>query len=570
MPIKLFSPYILGFKNDLLNKAPKSRSQVLGFIAATIVVSLCVFYLVFSILHRSQQEAELASLIPYKIINLSFLSFFCLLLFSNTVIALGEFYITEELTLLLSVPITAYQLFSCRLVLTTIRAGWIFILFLLPSSVAFIISLNLPWWTFFLAVGAAIPFLIIPTAIGYIAVTLFVNAIPPNRVREILVALAIIIMLLVFYVGSYISEPLLFGKSKYGDALVLLALVDNPNPAWLPSRWISDIMIAFIHKNPIAIVTPSILLLTTAIALTALSFVTFDCLFIRGLSMRTNCKKSNRYEPKIVQQHFIAETITKILLPFNPQLRAFVYKDMRMFFRDTTQTLQLMLLLLLTILYLYNFKALRTITDISTEWLSWWQALLCISNLTLGMCVISAICTRFVFPSVSLEGRAYWVIRSAPISIEEFLFNKFMVAIAPISTIAIILVVSGALAIQAPPYTIAMSAGLAFTCCIGSVGLAVGIGALCAKFDWTAPSQLSAHMGSLLYLMATSALMLLNLIPVSILTIMVRVEYFVAHINNTDYTLIIICAALLLLYINVAALKYAITIGAQSLSNLEG
>lgn len=38
----------------------------------------------------------------------------------------------------------------------------------------------------------------------------------------------------------------------------------------------------------------------------------------------------------------------------------------------------------------------------------WWQAILIIGNMTMGAFVMTAVATRFVFPSVSLEGQTFW------------------------------------------------------------------------------------------------------------------------------------------------------------------
>jgi len=39
-----------------------------------------------------------------------------------------------------------------------------------------------------------------------------------------------------------------------------------------------------------------------------------------------------------------------------------------------------------------------------------------VANLGLGEFVATAVAVRFVYPMVSLEGRAWWLLRTAPVS----------------------------------------------------------------------------------------------------------------------------------------------------------
>ena len=63
-------------------------------------------------------------------------------------------------------------------------------------------------------------------------------------------------------------------------------------------------------------------------------------------------------------------------------------------------------------------------------------------------------CTRFVYPSISLEGTTYQILRSVPITLEEFLRYKFLTWFIPICILSLILFISGGMAIQADAFSI--------------------------------------------------------------------------------------------------------------------
>ena len=57
-------------------------------------------------------------------------------------------------------------------------------------------------------------------------------------------------------------------------------------------------------------------------------------------------------------------------------------------------------------------------------------------NLAMAAFVMSAIAVRFVFPAVSAEGRAFWIVRTAPVSLATFLWSKFWTGLVPILLLA--------------------------------------------------------------------------------------------------------------------------------------
>jgi ABC-2 type transport system permease protein len=53
-------------------------------------------------------------------------------------------------------------------------------------------------------------------------------------------------------------------------------------------------------------------------------------------------------------------------------------------------------------------------------------------NLALAGFVIASIAVRFVFPALSLEGRTFWVLKSAPLPLRRWWWSKFWVSLLPL------------------------------------------------------------------------------------------------------------------------------------------
>ena len=83
-------------------------------------------------------------------------------------------------------------------------------------------------------------------------------------------------------------------------------------------------------------------------------------------------------------------------------MRAIVLKDIKLFFRDTSQWSQLFLLFALMVVYIYSFKLLPLERAAMPSFFL--QNLISFLNLGMVGFVTSAVAVRFVFPAVSLEG----------------------------------------------------------------------------------------------------------------------------------------------------------------------
>jgi len=145
---------------------------------------------------------------------------------------------------------------------------------------------------------------------------------------------------------------------------------------------------------------------------------------------------------------------------------------------------------------------------------STWQSFLLIGNLMMESFVVTAICTRFVYPSISLEGAAFWLLSSSPLSIREFMELKFWFWFIPVAALAGIFLAIGNYMVGTGFYILLISFATALAICYGVVGLAIGLGAYWANFDWEHPSQLAASFGSLMFMLLSVALILMSILPV--------------------------------------------------------
>ncbi len=106
------------------------------------------------------------------------------------------------------------------------------------------------------------------------------------------------------------------------------------------------------------------------------------------------------------------------------------------FFRDSTQWSQLILVGVLVMVILFNIQALP-LDQRRDRCRSALITLIAFLNQGLTGFVIAAVAARFIFPSISLEGRLLWLLRSSPLDPRAMLRSKYLVGVVPLVALAI-------------------------------------------------------------------------------------------------------------------------------------
>ena len=108
---------------------------------------------------------------------------------------------------------------------------------------------------------------------------------------------------------------------------------------------------------------------------------------------------------------------------------------------------------------------------------------------------MATVAVRFVFPAVSSEGAAFWIIRTAPVSLGDFLWSKFWTGLLPILLLTEVLTITANQFLGVDPFLKRMSAAAIVFMPFALVGLASGLGARYPRFAADNPSQVAGSYG---------------------------------------------------------------------------
>ena len=101
---------------------------------------------------------------------------------------------------------------------------------------------------------------------------------------------------------------------------------------------------------------------------------------------------------------------------------------------------------------------------------------------------------------MSLEGEAFWIVRSSPLSIRTFLWIKFFVYFIPLLLLSELLIVSTNILLNVTPFMMVLSVLTVFSIVPGIVAMGIGLGAIYPDFKSESPIQSVTSLGGLIYM----------------------------------------------------------------------
>ncbi|RMG44457.1 MAG: hypothetical protein D6719_01785 [Candidatus Dadabacteria bacterium] len=563
-------PVLVEPKFDAFKNRWRKNLTLSGQLGRDLVITIFSGLVVFGIyngclalVRHIERSSSIVQISPSLPLGLLLLLLLIMLLFSNCIHALGAMFLSKDLDLVLSSPIGPAQFFYGKFIDTFLSSSWMALIFGTPAIVAFGVAYHVDPVFYFLAAIILLPYFALPVSLSILTVTIFARVIPIHRTREIILGVAILAVIALYFITRAINP----GDTSYTDLtdiLHIVSLASIPHTIWSPSYWTAVSISELLEGRGTDFIPYVVMLYATFIAATSLAYILFRLFYQDAYSAAHNTKSTFRLESKRSQQRLI------LLTPFlSRPFRAVLAKEYKLFARDMTQTIQLMLLIGLCVIYLYNFRILNGTSAISESARVWWQGFLVIANIAMGGFVITAVCTRFVYPSVSSEGRSYWILQTSPLSTHDLLRAKFWCWLVPIATISSFIFSSGAFAIDAAPHIIVLNALASWIMCYGIVGLAVGLGAVFATFNWEHTSQLSASFGALVFMLSSAIIIFVNMIPAALLIFLRTLRETGHNFPAFDWYLSVTICALLLAVINYKTTDWAIKMGENSLNTLK-
>jgi ABC-2 type transport system permease protein len=463
------------------------RALMFGGIGLGVIGAL--FFGAFWVTWQAGQYAELGDYLIRIGLSWLFLTFLSFLAFSGVVAAMSTFFLSDDLRLILAAPIASRRLFLARFARTVAQAGWMVVVFLLPVLAGIATAKCAPWSFVVTAVMTVVPFVIIPVALGSAATLFLVNVFPAKRARDILMLMGLVFAISIVVMLRFLQPERLLRVESMPEVTEFFATLQSPITPMLPSFWAGEALFAGVQggRDLLHIAT----LWTTALAAIVMVGWAYERWHFAGFSKAQEGRKARFTQWKMIDR-------IVLLLPLASVRRHLLLKDIKVFLRDVSQWSQLLLLSALMLVYLYNFRVLDL--DRIPYMSGFLKNTYAFLNLAMAGFVMATVTVRFVFPAVSAEGAAFWIIRTAPISLRDFLWAKFWSGLVPVLLLTEVLIVAGNELLNVDPFLKRMSAAAIVFMAFALVGLATGLGARYPRFAAENPTEIAGSYGGVAFM----------------------------------------------------------------------
>jgi ABC-2 type transport system permease protein len=498
----LLLPHVWASRNRARRRERGDLPRALLFGGVGAVVAAALYQAAFWLTGQLADYAELGDYLLRIGLSWLFLTFLSFLAFSGVVTALSTFFLSDDLRLLLVAPIATRRLFQARFLRTLVQASWMVVIFVVPVLAGVGRARCAGPGFYATAVLTVIPFSVIPVAAGTAVTLLLVNTFPARRARDLLMLMGLLFAASLVIVLRVIRPEQLLRVESLPDVTDFFATLQSPVTPLLPSFWAGETLFASLSGG-------RDLLHAAALWTTAFGFV----VLLRAAGERWYFTGFSRSQeaPKARFTRFGAIDVVSQWLPLSTVRRQLLIKDMKIFLRDVSQWSQLLLLLALVLLYLYNFRVL------DLQRIPYMSGLVknvyAFVNLAMAGFVMATVTVRFVFPAVSSEGAAFWIIRTSPIALRDFLWSKFWTGLVPVLLLTEVLTIAANEFLGVDPFLKVAAAAAILCMSFALVGLGVGLGARYPRFG-ADPTQVAGSYGGVAFMVQAVLFVLVTIVIV--------------------------------------------------------
>jgi ABC-2 type transport system permease protein len=470
-----------------------ARLAVLGGMA------LLFWAFIYALLHRLlvyfRGVPDLGPFLAGKLLGLILIGFFSILLLSNIITALSSFFLARDLDLLVGSPADWLKIYGAKLLETGVNSSWMVVLLAIPMFAAFGTAYHGGVLFPLIVAAVFIPFLAVPAVIGSAITLILVNVFPARRTRDILSVIAVLAAGGIVLLFRIVRPERLARPEGFRSLVEFVTVLRTPTSPFLPSEWVQRAVLGWLNYRPDWMSV--YLLWSTAAAAFVLGALLHRQLYAIGFS------KAQESGQRAVHGSALGRASHRVFRPLGILKRELVLKEVRLFFRDTTQWSQLILLAVLVVVYVFNIKYLPLRGEGITFFL---VNVVPILNLVLAGFVLASVAARFIFPSVSLEGSTLWLLRSSPMPVRDLLWAKFWVGTTPLLLLALGIVgVTNAL-LQVSDFMFAVSVMTITFMTLALCGMALGFGTLFPQFETENAAQIPTSFGGMIFMISAIGL----------------------------------------------------------------
>ena len=501
----------------------RDQSRLLSGVIS--VFTLGYLWLAYVLFHKAMifvtRFPGLGEVLVERMLYLLFAFLFTMLMLSNLVISYTNLFRNRETTYLLTMPVSTDVIFRWKFIESSLLASWAFIFLIAPLVAAFGRSQHAPWHFYPATVLMILFFIMLPTVAGSAFSVVLARFMDRRAFQVAAISVAIMALIYVAFGGRTEQLPDDFQDTRVlGLMDRLLKRTDFALNPLLPSYWLSTGVLRWLEGAFNGALFFVLVLLSNVLFFCFLCFTRLGRPFYEAASIvQSRGSLFGHWEwfrkwrdfggDKRFETGFLERAFAALQQRLPGDVRAMLVKDIRVFWRDTTQWGQTLMLFGLLGVYIIN---LRHFSQQLTA--PFWVHVISYLNLGASALNLATLTTRFVYPQFSLEGRRVWIVGLAPIGLPKIVTAKYWLTTICSLGVTLGLNVLSCYMLKLPWERTLMFAMAITVMTLTLNGLAVGLGVLYPNFREDNPSKIVSGFGgtfclvlSFLYIVASVVLL---------------------------------------------------------------
>ena len=414
---------LISFAKINTDMKPVSILKNLGSASVYIVFAVGIYFFTISSLSYLLEEIRIGIFLLHRFISIILFIFFMAVNAGNIIVSFSTLYKSKEVLYLITKPVSFIKIFLIKFLDNFFYSSTTMMLMIsavmLGYSVYFKINFLFVVFFFFCML---LPFVMIAASLGVIILMFIIHLSAKIGLKKVVTG--IIAMYLLGLVSFFkLSSPISIVEQVmryYPNINGYFVSLDNTIIKFLPNFWIADSLYWFSAREPMNALPYIGLLLGTSIIFMTAAILIAKCLYYKTWLESFELKIKNT-EPKERQY---TKSIFKNKSFFAPQIDALLKKEFLQFFREPGQWIHLAVIIFLIVIFVISLGGIDS--SLLNAYNYHLRAIIYIVIFSFNLFLISSLSLRFAFPAISLEGDAYWKLKSSPISMRKIVGIKFI------------------------------------------------------------------------------------------------------------------------------------------------
>ena len=442
-------------------------------------------------------QTRIGLFLYHRFISMLLFVFFMSVNLGNIIVSYATLYKSSEVGYLFTKPVPYTQIFALKFLDNFLYSSTTLFLVALMVLLGYGTYFGHPWYLLLgVMVFVLVPFMFLSASIAVLVLMSVVKVASKWGFRKVMGGLAVVYfgIVVLFFQFSNPIKQVQEVNANLGNVDAYFKGLGSGFLSYLPNNWVSDVLFFMARgETSLALLTAAQLLAVTLAVFMVVLFVADRFYFRSWLATFEFQARSNTVESgkRIKLFDFRKNSF------LSPQTESLLKKEYFQFFREASQWIHLAVMVVLVGVFAVSVRNLNPTLRVTEI-----QTLTYLVLYAFGGFLSCSLALRFVFPTISLEGQAFWSQLSAPVDMRKVYIVKFVIGFLLVLLLALLVAIFSnepfVRLSERRPLLMYFGIFSAFWVSITLVALNLGLGGYFANYQEKNPIRVASSQGATL------------------------------------------------------------------------